>query len=330
MTGRRSCGRIGGQEKLSVLNPETGLPPIIAIAGPTAVGKSAAAMELASHFDAEIVSVDSRQIYRHLDIGTAKPPLFEQAAVRHHLINLVDPDEPYSASDFRADAERVLLDITSRGRVAFLVGGTGHYLQAVLDRLEIPRVPPQEEFRREMEAFARSHGAEALHARLREVDPGADQVPAANVRRVIRAIEVQMVTGVPFTEIGRRRGKPLPALRLALTTDRGNLYRRIDDRVEQQLRDGLIDEARQVLEMGFYAGLPPLAGLVYREAIAVVQGRMTVAEASRRMKETTHAYARRQYTWFRRDQALRWFDLSPKVVDDMKDTVSAYLKSLDL
>lgn len=118
----------------------------------------------------------------------------------------------------------------------------------------------------------------------------------------------------------------MPALRLALTADRETLYRRIDDRVDQQIRDGLIDEARGVLDMGFDPGLPPLAGLVYREAIAVVQGRMALKEATRRIKETTHAYARRQYTWFRRDQTLRWFDLSPKVVDEMKDAVSAYLR----
>lgn len=293
--------------------------------GPTAVGKSAAALELASLFDAEIVSVDSRQIYRHLDIGTAKPGLSDRAKVPHHLIDIVNPDEPYSAPDFRADAERALLDIKLRGHVVLMVGGTGHYLQAVLDRLNFPRVPPQEDFRREMEAFARSHGAGALHARLREVDPGAEQVPAANVRRVIRALEVQMVTGVPFTEIGRRRGEPIPALRLALTAEREILYSRIDERVEQQIRDGLIDEARRVLDMGFDPALPPLAGLVYREAIAVAQGRLALADASRRMKETTHAYARRQYTWFRRDPEILWFDTSSKVVDEMKDAISAYL-----
>ena len=271
------------------------------------------------------MSVDSRQIYRYLDIGTAKPSASEQGTVRHHLIDIVNPDEPYSASDYRTDAERTIVDITQRGHMVLLVGGTGHYLQAVLDRLEIPRVPPQEGFRREMEAFAVAYGAAALHAKLREVDQGADQVPATNVRRVIRALEVQMVTGVPFTEIGRKRGDPLPALRLALTAERETLYRRIDDRVEQQIRDGLIDEARRVLEMGFDAGLPPLAGLVYREAIAVSRGRMTLSEATKRMKETTHAYARRQYTWFRRDQALRWFDLGPNVVTEMKDAISAYL-----
>jgi tRNA dimethylallyltransferase len=328
VTERSSCGRIGGKQRLAVAKQEMGFPPIIVITGPTAVGKSAVALKLAPHFGAEIVSVDSRQVYRFLDVGTAKPSLEDRSAVLHHLIDLVDPDNPYSAADYRADADAILVDIKHRGSVAFLVGGTGHYLQAVLERLEIPQVPPQEEFRREMESFARSHGAEALHARLRAVDPGADVVPATNVRRVIRALEVQMVTGVPFTEIGRKRGEPIPALRLALTTDRENLYSRIDERVEQQIRDGLIDEARRVLEMGFTPGLPPLAGLVYREAIAVAQGKMPIAAATKRMKETTHSYARRQYTWFRRDKELRWFDAGPSSLNELSNAISGYLRDL--
>ncbi len=327
MTGDNGCGRIAGQEPPAATDRRELFPPIVTIAGPTAVGKSALALELARTIDAEIVSVDSRQVFRYLDIGTAKPTAAEQREVRHHLIDLVDPDQSYSAAEFRADADRALLDIRRRGRVALLVGGTGHYLQSVVERLEFPRVAPQEGFRREMEALARSQGWEALHQRLREVDPGADLVPAQNVRRVIRALEVQMVTGVPFTEIGRKRGEPLPALRLGLTMDREGLYRRIDDRVERQIRDGLFDEARSVLDMGFEPGLPPLAGLVYREAIAVVQDRMTVAEAARRMRETTHAYSRRQYTWFRRDPAIQWFDAGPGLIREITGTVEAYLES---
>jgi tRNA dimethylallyltransferase len=287
-------------------------PPIVLITGPTAVGKSALALELAPRFGAEIVSADSRQVYRYLDIGTAKPSAAEQAAVPHHLIDLVDPDEPYSAAAFRLDADRALLDIKHRGRVAFLVGGSPLYVQAVLDRLDIPPVPPQVDLREELEALARERGTEALHNQLREVDPeAADQIAATNVRRVVRALEVIRVTGELFSQVGRRRGEPLPALRLAVTTDRETLYRRIDGRVEQQLEAGLIDEARWVLEQGYDPSLPPLAGLVYREAIAVVRGEMTVGEAARRMRETTHAFARRQYTWLRRERDLQWLESGP-------------------
>ena len=283
---------------------------------------------MATRFDAEILSVDSRQVYRYLDIGTAKPSAAERKLVPHHLLDVVAPDAPYSAVQFREDAERALVDIKRRGRVALMVGGTGHYFQVVLDRLEIPPVPPQESFRREMEAFARENGYQALHDRLREIDPAAAEfVAPTNVRRVIRALEVVRVTGVPFSDLGRRRGEPVPALRIALTTERACLHRKIDERVEQQIRDGLIEEARAVLEMGFDPGLPPLAGLVYREASAVVHGRMTLDDARRRMKETTHAYAKRQYTWLRKDPLVRWVETEPEAFEEVSSAVGEYLAS---
>ena len=308
---------------------DTVFPTIIVITGPTAAGKSAVALELADRFGAEIVSADSRQVYRHLDIGTAKPTAAEQAAVPHHLIDVVDPDEPYSVAAFKTDADAALADIGRRGRVAFLVGGSPHYLQAVIERLEIPRVPPQPEFRQEMEAFALEHGHEALHRRLREVDPtGAEEIAATNVRRVVRALEVHRVTGRPFSEVGRRRGEALPALKLGITTDRETLYRRIDERLDLQLRCGLLDETKRVLGMGFDPSLPPLAGLVYREAVAVVQGRMALAEGARRMKETTHAFARRQYAWFRRDAAIQWFELAPHLAERVGEAIERYLETV--
>ncbi len=315
-------------EDPAVSDSGAAFPPIIVITGPTAVGKSAVALELASRFGAEIVSADSRQVYRHLDIGTAKPTIAERGAVPHHLVDLVEPDQPYSAANFRADADTVLMSLARHGRVAFLVGGSPHYLQAVVERLQIPPVLPQESFRREMEEFARRHGPEALHRRLREADPAAaEQIAASNVRRVIRALEVIHVTGAPFSQVGRQRGAPLPALRLAITTDRATLYRRIDGRVDLQMRAGLVEEARRVLEMGFDPGLPPLAGLVYREAIAVVRGETVEAQAAQRMKETTHAFARRQYTWFRRDPAIQWLELGPRVTVEVAEAIERYLNT---
>ncbi len=311
-------------------DPRAIFPPIIVITGPTAAGKSAVALKLAPRFGAEIVSADSRQLYRHLDIGTAKPTIAERGAVPHHLVDLVEPDEPYSAARFRADADHALLDIRRRGRVAFLVGGSPHYVQAVVERLQIPPVLPQEPFRREMEGFARRHGPEALHRLLSAADPAAaEEIAATNVRRIIRALEVVQVTGRPFSQVGRQRGTPLPALRLGITTDRANLYRRIDERVDLQMRAGLVEEARRVLEMGFDPGLPPLAGLVYREAIAVLRGVVSPEQAARRMKETTHAFARRQLTWFRRDPTFRWFELGPRVSAEVSEAIEQYLDSLE-
>jgi tRNA dimethylallyltransferase len=302
------------------------LPPIIAITGPTAVGKSAVALELGARFGAEIISADSRQIFRHLDIGTAKPTVAEQAALPHHLIDVVDPDQYYSAAAFREDTERILVDLKRRGRVALLVGGSYHYLQAVLERLDIPRVPPQPELRAELESFARESGAQALHNRLREVDPeGADQIAATNIRRVVRALEVCTVTGEPFSRVGRRRGEPVPALRLGITTDRETLYSRIDQRLDQQIADGLLEETRRVLEMGYDASLPPLAGLVYREAVAILQGRMGPAEAAQKMKENTHAFVRRQYVWFRKDPHIEWFEYGPELMEQVRRRVQGYI-----
>lgn len=302
------------------------IPPIIVITGPTAVGKSAAALELAAAFGGEIISADSRQVYRHLDIGTAKPTAHEQALVPHRLIDLVEPDEPYSVVHYRADADRGLAEVAARGRVAFLVGGSPHYLQAVIDRLEVPPVPPQDQFRREMEEWARREGHQSLHDRLREVDPeGAEQIAATNVRRVIRALEVHHVTGVPFSDLGRRRGTPLPALKLALTIERSALHKSIDDRVERQVASGLIEEARGVVQMGYDPGLPPLAGLVYREAISAAFGRIGLEDAVRRMKETTHAFARRQYTWLRREPDLNWIEVGTDHLDLMNRMIWEYL-----
>ena len=315
-------------EDLDVGDGATTFPAIIVIMGPTAVGKSAVALELAARFGADILSADSRQVYRHLDIGTAKPTIAERATVPHHLIDLVEPDESYSTALFRRDADRVLQGLSRKDRVAFLVGGSPHYLQAVVERLQIPPVPPQPAFRDEMEQLVREQGPEALHRRLRDADPAAaDEIAGTNVRRVIRALEVIQATGRPFSEVGRKRGEPLRALKLAITADRSTLYRRIDDRVEEQIRAGLIEEARRVLEMGFEPTAAPLAGLVYREAIAVVRGEMSEKQGARRMKETTHAFARRQYTWFRRDPTLRWFELGPRTANEMADAIGRYLSS---
>ncbi len=312
--------------RLPVQTGNTLFPPIVVITGPTAVGKSAVALELAPRLGAEIVSADSRQIYRYLDIGTAKPTPAEQAAVPHHLIDIVHPDDAYSVAAFKEDADRILLDLARSGKVAFMVGGSPHYVEAVIERLEIPQVAPQAAFRQEMEEYARLHGHERLHQRLRDVDPaGADQIAATNVRRVIRALEVQRVTGSPFSDVGRRRGEPLPALHIAITTERERLYERIDLRLEQQLSDGLLEETRRVLDMGYAPSLPPLAGLVYREAVSVVQGQVSLDEGLRRMKETTHAFARRQYVWFRRQPQLQWFENGPGLAEQVVGVVERYL-----
>jgi tRNA dimethylallyltransferase len=313
-----------------MLVKERETPPLIVITGPTAVGKSAVALALAERFGAEIVSADSRQVYRYLDIGTAKPSPAERARVRHHLIDLVDPDEPFSVAEYQDAAEAVLADLARRGRVALLVGGSPHYLQAVVDRLAFPRVPPQPALRAELEALAAREGARAVHARLAALDPAAAaQIDPANVRRVIRALEVVLTTGEPFSVLGRRRGAERPALHLALTAPREELYARIDARVAAMLAAGWLDEVRDLLARGYAPTLPSLSGIGYQELVAVVLGQLTLDEAVARIRYRTHAFARRQYTWLRRDPRLEWYCQSPGLEARLAERIERYLACVE-
>jgi tRNA dimethylallyltransferase len=301
-------------------------PPLIVITGPTAIGKSALALALAPAFGAEILSADSRQVYRYLDIGTAKPTPEERARVPHYLLDLVEPDEPFSVAHYQAAAEAALAEVGRRGRVAFLVGGSPHYIQAVIDRLRLPGVAPQPALRADLEALAARAGAQAVWQRLATLDPEtAAHADRANVRRLIRAIEVVTVTGQPFSRLGRQRGPARPALFLALTAPRAELYARIDARVAAMLAAGWLDEVRALLARGYDPALPSLSATGYRELIEVVQGRTDLATATRRICERTHAFARRQYTWLRRDPRVEWIAVGPDLEARVRERVACYL-----
>jgi tRNA dimethylallyltransferase len=300
--------------------------PIILIAGPSGVGKSALAIDLAQQLGGEIISADSRQVYHGLEIGTAQPMAAEQARVRHHLVGFLAPAEPFSAAGFVEGAERALVEIAHRGRRALLVGGTYHYVQALLDRLDLPRVPPRWEVRQELEEAARSGFAGELHARLARLDPvAAAAIQPANARRVIRALEVIEATGRPFSEAGRRRGMPRAALRLALTVPRAELYARVDARTEEMLRRGWLDEARTLLEAGYSPSLPSLSSTGYRELFRHLRGELSLDDAVQRVKYSTHAYVRRQYAWLRRDERLEWLEQGPELFQRASVRIREYL-----
>ena len=285
------------------------MPTLVVIAGPTGVGKSALALDVAERLGAEIVSADSRQVYRRLEIGTAKPSPAERARVPHHLVDYVEPDEPYSVARFRDDGDVVLARLADRCVAALVVGGTGHYIQALVDRIEPPAVEPQPTLRAALAAVAAEQGAAAVHARLAAVDPqAARSIPPDNVRRVIRALEVSLVTGRPFSELARRRSPSLPALRLALTMPRDALYARVDQRVDRMLAAGWLDEVRALLAAGYDPRLPALSSTGYRELIAHLRGELSLEEATRRVKWATHAYIRRQYSWLRRQPGYDWIE----------------------
>lgn len=299
-------------------------PAIVALVGPTAVGKSALALALARRYDAEIVSVDSRQVYRYMDIGTAKPTRAEQAEVRHHMLDLVAPDAPYSAQRFVSEGNAVLRRLAALGRPALVVGGTGFYLRALLDRPGFPPVPPAPEMRASLTAQAEREGVESIHRILAARDPRtAARIHPHNLTRVIRALEVVEALGaVPEPALG----EPIPTLYLGLTTERKTLHRRIAERVRAQLQAGLVAETATLLTMGYEPACDALTGFGYREMVAHLQGRMSLADATERYTAATRQYARRQYTWFRADPRVQWLDIEDRLCERAATSIDGWLR----
>ncbi len=232
-------------------------------------------MRLAQDFNGEIVSADSRQIYRGLDIGADKVSSADRAAVPHHLLDIVAPDQVLTLAEFQRAAYAAIDAIHRRGRLPLLVGGTGLYVRAVLDGLGIPEVPPDEALRAELEAFAVEYGVESLHARLAAIDPiAAQRIDARNVRRVVRALEVCLVTGQPISSLQQATPPPYRILRIGLTRPREALYARIDQRIDAMLQRGLLEEVRGLMDAGYTPQLPALTGLGYRQMIHYLQGEL--------------------------------------------------------
>ena len=295
--------------------------PLIAIVGPTAAGKSNLALHLAHRFDGEIVNGDSRQVYHHMHIGTAKPSTQARALVPHHLVDIVAPDEPYSLALYLAQARQAIEDIYGRGRLPFLVGGTGKYIWGLLEGFHAPEVPPNPSLRARLEAQAREGGAEALWRRLQEVDAvSASRIDPRNLRRVVRALEVYDETGIPFSQAQRREAPPYRSLVIGLTLDRLRLYERIDRHVEAMVEEGWPGEVERLLGKGYSAELPSMSSLGYREMAAYVSGDLALEEAVSRIKTATHRFARHQYAWFRlKDTRISWLDADGEAI--MADAV---------
>lgn len=282
---------------------------LIAIVGQTATGKTALGIALARRLDGEIINADSRQVYRGMDVGTAKPSPAERAQARHWLIDVLAPDEPLTLSTFLELAHDAADDIWSRGKLPLVVGGTGQYIRALLEGWQVPKVPPQPALRAELEALAEREGADAVRDELRRIDPAsAETIDARNVRRMIRAIEVTRMTGRPFSEWGGKSEPDFGATVVGLRLPRDDLYRRIDERVDAMIRAGLFEEVRRLNAEGYGCGLPSMSSIGYREACQHLQGELSAGEAAARIKTETHRLARVQDTWFRNDPAIRWLD----------------------
>ena len=290
---------------------ESDFPPVIAIVGQTAVGKSALALSLSELFQGEIVTADSRQVYKYMDIGTDKPSAEERRRVPHHLIDLIEPDAPFTVADYQDLAYSAIKEITGRGCIPVVAGGSPLYTNAVLDGWTIPHVGPNDELRRELEAEAATHGPSILHERLRQVDPkSADSILPSNTRRLVRALEVVLRTGQPISEQQNRLAPPLRILRIGLRCERSILYRRIDARVALQIERGLVDEVKSLHERGYGFDLRSMSGIGYRQIGDYLQGKSTLPEAIQRIKWDTHNFARHQANWFKREVSTIWLDVT--------------------
>lgn len=301
--------------------------PLVIVLGPTGVGKTSLAIELAGALKGEIVGADSRQIYRHMDIGTAKPTTAQQAQVRHHLIDIVDPDYNLSLAEYQDAAYRCIDELHQRGVLPFLVGGSGQYISAVEEGWSIPRVAPDPDLRADLEAFVDSHSRAALHERLRQVDPiSAERIHPNNSRRVIRALEVQIITGQPISELQRRRPPPWRIFRLGLTLPRATLYPRVDQRVDDMIAAGFVDEVRGLLDMGYDRALPSMSGLGYLEIAGHLLDAAPLDHAIERTKFSTHEFIRGQDVWFRgHDNGILWHNVEDLDADALAQNLRAWL-----
>ncbi|OKP88355.1 tRNA (adenosine(37)-N6)-dimethylallyltransferase MiaA [Paenibacillus helianthi] len=292
--------------------------------GPTAVGKTRLSLEMAEAYNAEIISGDSMQVYRGMDIGTAKIKPEEMMGIPHHLIDIHDPQDSYSAAEFQEQGGRLIEEISRKGKLPFIVGGTGLYIESLCYGFRFSEAVADEAFRSEQDAFAEAHGAEALHARLAAVDPvSAARLHPNDRRRIIRALEIHHQTKVTLSEshADQKKESPYELCLIGLTMDRKILYKRIEDRIDQMLAEGLVTEVEGLLQRGYSRSLVSMQGLGYKEIAAYLAGEMTLDEAVTLLKRDTRRFAKRQLSWFRHMKEIQWID-----VDETQDFSENFAK----
>lgn len=303
-------------------------PPLVAIVGPTAVGKTEIAIAVAEQLNAEIVSADSRLLYRGMDIGTAKPSREERSRVVHHLIDVANPDETWSLAVFQQAASAAIADVHGRGKLPILVGGTGQYLRAIVEGWAPPKLAPQPSLRAALAAWQEVIGAQSLHDRLAIVDPeAAANIDPRNSRRTQRALEVLFASGRRFSEQRGRHESPYRLLQIGLTRPRKELYERIDARIEAMLAAGWLDEVQTLLAKGYSASLPSMSAIGYAQLADHLVGKISLEDAEVEIKRKTRLFVRRQAAWFKpSDPGIIWFEGSdPNVVGAIESKIEGFL-----
>jgi tRNA dimethylallyltransferase len=306
---------------------------LILIVGPTAVGKTELAIQLAGRLNGEIVSADSRLFYRGMDIGTAKPTREERARVPHHLIDVANPDEIWSLAVFQQAATKIIAGIHTRGRLPFLVGGTGQYIRAVIEGWLPPAVEPDPRLRGALEGLAENRGIYWLHAGLERIDPAAAaKIDPRNVRRTVRALEVILTTGKSFSTQRGQNDSPYNRVAIGLRRPREELYQRIDKRIEAMFAAGFAEEVKSLLEKGYSPDLPTMSAIGYRECVKVIRGEMSIEQAKVEMRRATRIFVRRQANWFKEDDPdIRWFEADQEnVVEQIEDLIRDHFRPHNL
>lgn len=285
--------------------------PLIILTGPTAVGKTKLSIKLAKAVNGEIISADSMQVYHYMDIGSAKILPEEMEGVPHHLVDCLDPDEEFNVVRFQQMAKEAMEDIYARNRIPILVGGTGFYIQAVTGDIDFTECGEDNSYRKELEQLAKEQGAEVLHNMLAKVDSeSAIAIHANNTKRVIRALEYYQQTGEPISQHNkqqREKESPYNLAYFVLNDERSHLYARIDARIDEMLKEGLVDEVKRLQQMGYHKGMVSMQGLGYKEILSYLDGTWSLEEAVYVLKRDTRHFAKRQITWFKREKNVEWF-----------------------
>jgi len=300
---------------------------LIVIVGPTAVGKTDIAIALAKILGGEIISADSMQIYKYMDIGTAKPSIQEREGIPHYMVDIVTPDQEFSVAQFQQQAKEVIQEVSQRGKLPIVAGGTGLYVNSLIYPMDFTEAGEDQDFRENMRALALEKGNEYLYRKLCEIDPAtAQRLHHNDIRRIIRALEVYHLTGKPMSYYNQNLendDEPYNSIIIGLTMDRSNLYNRINRRVDIMLKKGLVEEVKRLLEMGYDKNLTSMQGLGYKEIVAYLEGKRTLIESTEILKRDTRRFAKRQFTWFKRIENIHWVDRDNF---NSKEELVSYLK----